>query len=544
MGFLEDIKTNEVKTLEPKIINKNKGFLDDVVLPKNSIQAERNSAMRNSIQALETESKRASSFGGMLKETITGIPKAAKDVYAPAFKPLVDVAKNTWETYKQTPEKLKQDLEEASKNISKGNLSDFFGINTGSGILGIGGQTGKGLEKAAFRTTADVMNVIYAPLSAVIGSVLEQSGGQKLTDKLGQVIADKSGITDLPAFQKFAVEHPNAGEDFNRLLILGLSAGEKGMIEPKRMVTEFENVVNKIIKQTEKTPEVKPIENIRQPEQIKELTPAEKYSNYAKKQGYEPYQSQASLPTIDFGPKAKEALPTIQMYNSKAKYGKLMPADYVYEPIKETPMPEVKIQRIEPKIIDMPEYRAPIRPQEVMGLKTSKVAKSIEAKVIENGLTEGFNKVAGYDPITIKDQAMRATNLIERDLDLAKKMVKGEVPMEAGLKGEMLIKAMEDYAQATKNVQLSLDIANSPLVSETSAHAQAMRILAERNPDSVVANLREIKRLREEKIVKKSSRKIEQVKKTTYNEVKNEVNKKSMTRQTWSEFVEQIKCNY
>lgn len=173
--------------------------------------------------------------------------------------------------------------------------------------------------------------------------------------------------------------------------------------------------------------------------------------------------------------------------------------------------------------------------------KASKVGSSVEAKAVEKGLTQGFEGTAGYDPITIKDQALRASDLMQRDMSLAEKMVRGEVPMTPGLRPEMLIKAMEDHAQATGNVGMMRDIAKSPLVAETSVHAQAMRLLAERNPDSVVAKLREIKIAREKVLEKKGGKKLI---KSTITDIKSEIVKASSKRVTWEEFIDEIKCNY
>lgn len=172
----------------------------------------------------------------------------------------------------------------------------------------------------------------------------------------------------------------------------------------------------------------------------------------------------------------------------------------------------------------------------------SKVAQSIETKAVEQGLTNGFSEVAGYDPITIKDQAEKAAHLMNTDIQKATQMVKGEIPMESGLRGEMLIKAMEDYAQSKNDVRLLMDISNSPLVSETSAHAQAMRLLAERNPDSAVAKMREIKQEREKALERKTGKKVSQAQKETTEEIKQAVKKSAPTKEDWNSFVDSIIC--
>lgn len=123
----------------------------------------------------------------------------------------------------------------------------------------------------------------------------------------------------------------------------------------------------------------------------------------------------------------------------------------------------------------------------------SKIGKSIEAKAVEDGLTEGFGNTAGYDKITIADQAARTADLINTDLDKARAVIRGEEPLPSGMKGTALITAMEDYIKKNPNADLAYELANSPLVTGTSEAAQEMRLAAERTPDSAAAKLAEIK---------------------------------------------------
>lgn len=123
----------------------------------------------------------------------------------------------------------------------------------------------------------------------------------------------------------------------------------------------------------------------------------------------------------------------------------------------------------------------------------SKIGKSIEAKAVEGKLTASFKDTAGYDQITIKDQAKRATDLIRDDIDKARAIVRGEEPLPDGLRGTALITAMEEHIKAARDGDLAYELANSPLVSMTSAAAQEMRLAAERSPDSAAAKLQEIR---------------------------------------------------
>ncbi len=213
-----------------------------------------------------------------------------------------------------------------------------------------------------------------------------------------------------------------------------------------------------------------------------------------------------------------------------------------YYDLKETySSSKEKLKQLEASQKLAPKIEADVESRQNSEVKQSKVGASVEAKSIEKGLTKGFGETAGYDPITIKDQAQRASKVME-DIENARKMVKGDIPMESGLKGEMLIKAMEDYAQKKGDVELLRDIANSPLVSETSAHAQAMRILAERNPDSVVAKLQDLKKAKEANAEKKSGKKLSQAKKDVVKEIKKSMEVTKPKKEDWSSFIKEIQC--
>jgi hypothetical protein len=172
----------------------------------------------------------------------------------------------------------------------------------------------------------------------------------------------------------------------------------------------------------------------------------------------------------------------------------------------------------------------------------SKVGKSIEAKAVENGLTKGFSDTAGYDPITVKDQAERASNFINSSIEDARAVVRGEKPLPEGLRGTALITAMEEHIKNGKDAQAAYELANSPLVSETSAHAQEMRLMAERVPDSLTAKFKEIKAAREAALEKRGGAK-KSIKKIT-DDINTEIKKTASKRPTWEEFAKQISCNY
>lgn len=172
----------------------------------------------------------------------------------------------------------------------------------------------------------------------------------------------------------------------------------------------------------------------------------------------------------------------------------------------------------------------------------SKIGASIERKAIEQGLTKGFEGIAGYDKITIADQAKRATDLVNKDFGQARRIVRGEEDLPTGLRGTALITAMEEHIKKTGDAGVAYDLANSRLVSQTSAAAQELRLAAERQPDSLALKLRELRDAREEALKKKTGQKYEDAVKKEVGKIKEETKKTVPKREDWSAFIESIQC--
>jgi len=184
------------------------------------------------------------------------------------------------------------------------------------------------------------------------------------------------------------------------------------------------------------------------------------------------------------------------------------------------------------------ERKVPEVPVEKTGV--SKVGKSIEKKTIEKGLAESFDETAGYDKITIKDQAEKAANLLNSDIGKARRIVRGEENLPAGLKAGTLIKAMEDYAYAKGDVEILRELANSPLVAETSVHAQEMRMLAERSPESALTKIREVRKAREGR----AGRLYKTRRSASLSSLNENVKKVNLPKEelSWNKFLNSIEC--
>lgn len=171
--------------------------------------------------------------------------------------------------------------------------------------------------------------------------------------------------------------------------------------------------------------------------------------------------------------------------------------------------------------------------------KVSGIAKSIETKAVEDHLTKGFSHLAEYDPITIKAQAKRASDLLGSDIESARKIIRGEEPLPSDLRGTALITAAEEFIKKHKDSELAYELANSPLVSATSVAAQELRLAAERIPDSATARIQELKASREAKV-----QNVEVKRQVARKQLKEETNKLNLPKEeiSWSKFLSEIQC--
>lgn len=127
----------------------------------------------------------------------------------------------------------------------------------------------KGMIKSGARVAGDIAGTIYAPvatgLNIATGGLLNKFF-ERTQDIISQDIKDNTRvgviinkITDNPAVQKFALEHPNAGEDFARALNLLIAKGDRGanieraITEPQTIVREATNQVYKTVANTPAT---------------------------------------------------------------------------------------------------------------------------------------------------------------------------------------------------------------------------------------------------------------------------------------------------
>ena len=328
MSYLDDFRkaNNSTPTTNTSVNVDTGGYLDNFKAknPKlTTLEGRRSTARLASAEqgkiAAEAESKRLNSLSGFAKTF-------AKDLFIDTPKEIVkETVGGTVDAVKKFPHSFAEDVKAGAEDIEQGKLL-------------------KGIVKSGFRVAGDTAITLFSPISSAIGAVLNATGGQKLIDEAGEVIADKSGITDMKKFQDFAMSHPNAAEDFDRLLFLGLigkggldkkakdpkakegdvdlrtkeqkeketTLGSSKSVSPERMALEARTLVEKLRqpKQTERKLEV----DSTTPEgrNVPLKTPQTVYNDYLKAQGYEPIVPDAKLPVIDAGKGGGSKLPVIE----------------------------------------------------------------------------------------------------------------------------------------------------------------------------------------------------------------------------------------
>lgn len=186
-----------------------------------------------------------------------------------------DIAKKTIDIWKDTLQKIPKDIKEGATDIQKG------------GIL----NTIKGVAKGMGRTAADAAGAIFAPISATVGEVMDKTGMQSGLEHVSKWLVDKSGIADQKWFQNYAIQHPNAEEDFNRGLTLIMAKGEKGEINPQQMIDDIKS--GKFIDDIKNTV---PLDASQKLADVNNAINQKVGDFYSKQQGKDLVKTQTSLP--------------------------------------------------------------------------------------------------------------------------------------------------------------------------------------------------------------------------------------------------------
>lgn len=180
-----------------------------------------------------------------------------------------------------------------------------------------------------------------------------------------------------------------------------------------------------------------------------------------------------------------------------------------------------------------------IEHQTTPGTFIPKISKSIEAKAVEAKLTKGFSNLPEVEKMNIAREAKKSTDLLNSDLEKARAIIRGSEPLPKDIRATSLITAAEEHLKQYPDPEMAYELANSPLTKASSISAQELRLAAERNPESALSKILDVKRAKEKGIFNLNN-KTARVK----NSLKSEINKVNLPKEDLmiEKFLDSIKC--
>lgn len=469
MGYFDQIVT-------PGGTQKKKGgYFDQITLPANQERANNNFRLQEEAIRAEREREQAQSISGFAKNF-------AADLGNKVVKVPIDFLTGTWDTYTRVGQRIPKITANAFNEIK--DAATVPGKNPVKRV-----QDAKAaITKGALLNAGETLTGVFAPLSGAIGAVLSATGGAELIDNTGKKIADSSGIADLPAFQKFAVEHPDAELDFEALLNLVTAGGVKGKATPKEIAAQAEVVATKLVELQSGARKV-PVSG------SSVETPVELANRYTPESGG--YFDRITTPDAPVQAPTARTLPTREA---------------------------------------APAPRTPV----VEGTAVNSRSKKLLDAATTRGLIDEAGEVPTHQVKSMADDFQRAESLIQRDRTLAEDIAMGDTlarDVEAG----SVYKALEIQAIQTGDIALIQKLARSKVPTEA---GRALKALDSADPNSPVRIIRDINAARETKIEKRMGEKPEKLKVKEVKTIDDEITKAYSKRPQWDEFLEQITCGY
>lgn len=165
-------------------------------------------------------------------------------------------------------------------------------------------------------------------------------------------------------------------------------------------------------------------------------------------------------------------------------------------------------------------YHQPTKPSKI-GLDIKQFGKEVGVPV---------RKTAQYTPISTSNEVEKAKQFIQANLNDWKLYLSGEKEIPQEISHSAFIDASRDLLNTNYDKDLITTFANSPLISETSKIAQELSLLAEKDPDSFFAKIKEVKEAREAQAKKTTPRNVPDIKKSISNSVKQSVIQKLLEK--------------
>lgn len=176
---------------------------------------------------------------------------------------------------------------------------------------------------------------------------------------------------------------------------------------------------------------------------------------------------------------------------------------------------------------------------------TSALAQNTRTRAIEAGIEADFGDLPEYTKMNMADEAAKADKLVSDDLDRALRIAEmKETPAAGDPRAASVYKALELKADAEGNAELALRLAKSPLATEMSVKGQEIKALDRGGRDTTVKAIKDIQDERQKAAEKRGGKSAKKETDSTIKEARKAKDSVKVTKQTWSDFIEQIKCNY
>jgi len=122
----------------------------------------------------------------------------------------------------------------------------------------------------------------------------------------------------------------------------------------------------------------------------------------------------------------------------------------------------------------------------------SKIGKSVEQKAFDQGVTKGFDKTAKFRKTTFEEQR-KLTSGASKDVNKMRATLRGEEPLPENVEPAAYIAEVEKYLKDNPSADIAYELANSPLITETSEQARGLSVARMREQDSFSQAIAELK---------------------------------------------------
>ncbi len=182
-----------------------------------------------------------------------------------------------------------------------------------------------------------------------------------------------------------------------------------------------------------------------------------------------------------------------------------------------------------------------LKPVEGTGDKKIRgLSLSTEASAIDKQLIDSFEGLPEYNSVSKLEQAQIANALVASDLDRAIDILEGRKSLPKDLLLTSLYKAVQLKAEASGDIDLIRQLANSQATASVTTMAQNLAMLADKEKYSAINAIREIQEAKQARAKKKGQ--FEKVIQEVVKSIKQSMREATPNKKTWRDYLEDIKC--